>query len=108
MSKPKKELEALIPIQAPISRRVIYNANHERLIANQFPEVLPPLPAFIDDEDFDTVAKELWLHGYWIDKKHPGYCIVAIEMQDYAAKIVAAYTKLWSETRWTLKTPEDP
>jgi hypothetical protein len=99
--KTKKSLFSPVIFQADMSRDSLHNLNNDRQVVDYREEELPP---FIEEDEFNTVAKELWLMGYWIEKKHPGYCVVCVEGDEYTAKIVAGYTKGWSETKWTLKS----
>lgn len=70
------------------------------------------LPETFDTDDFDLVSKELWLQGFWLDRKNPGYVDIYVEQ---AAKhnrksplAVGCYAKKWMAKEWELTVYETP
>lgn len=63
--------------------------------------------SFVDD-DFDLVAKELWLHGLWLKRINPGRIEVLAESRHLGETpvVVAIYYKRWREKGWKRFAPD--
>jgi hypothetical protein len=61
---------------------------------------LTGLPKEFNDEDFDIVAKEAWLLGFWFHRATPGRIDVCIETDWGDPYAVTVYRKRWGEGTW--------
>ena len=68
---------------------------------------LSGLPKKFDEDDFDIVAKEAWLQGFWLNRRDPGTVSVCVESDWGDPQEVTVYRKKWSETIWKVRTNVD-